>query len=38
MKSNILTKLNVFIGTWHAEGISFGERQDINNPEANGVK
>jgi hypothetical protein len=38
MKSNELNKLNVFIGSWHAEGTSYGEGQDVNNPEASGVR
>ena len=38
MKSKELEKLNAFIGSWHAEGTSFGEKQNINNPEENGVK
>ncbi len=38
MKSSELNQLNCFIGTWHAEGTSFGEIQDVNNPKDNGVK
>lgn len=37
MNTNQSQKLNVFIGNWHAEGTSYGEGQDINNPTANGV-
>lgn len=37
MNSTDLNKLNVFIGNRHAEGTSYGEGQDINNPEASGV-
>jgi hypothetical protein len=29
--------LNMFVGTWHAEGQSFGENQDRQQPRANGL-
>jgi hypothetical protein len=29
-------RLNVFVGTWHAEGVSYGEGQNPKDPRSNG--